>query len=194
LVVGTVGANSRRKRFDILLTAFAAVHEAMPEAVLVIKTDVAVKPLGFDIPAMARALGLGAAVIPQTGELTDPEMADLYRAMDVYVHTAEWEGFGIPVVEAMACGLPVVSSPIQGPAEILPYPDMLVREADVVHEGGTVLRWADPTACADRILEVCREPGVRRRMAAAGRREAETHYDIGLVAESWEAVIEEYAP
>jgi len=43
----------------------------------------------------------------------------------VYMNLSEWEGFGIPVIEAMSCGLPVLTHGLQGPGEIVPYTETL---------------------------------------------------------------------
>ena len=191
-VIGTVGANSRRKRFDSLLEAFAIVRRGLPEARLKIKTDVADKSLGFDLPAMTESLRIAEYVEIVADDLTDEQMAKFYRSLDLYVHGAEWEGFGIPVVEAMASGIPVAAVPTQGPGEILPYSDLLVPNAAVVQDGATVLRWASPADLAGSIIFAHSDQELRRRLALAGRREATTRFDINVVAESWERLIGSY--
>ena len=50
----------------------------------------------------------GARIAYITDDLTEQEMASLYAACDVLVHPYRGEGFGLPVIEAMACGLPVI--------------------------------------------------------------------------------------
>ena len=44
------------------------------------------------------------------GWIREEDMPKLYNSADVYIHTSEYEGFGLPILEAMACGLPVVAS------------------------------------------------------------------------------------
>ncbi|MEM2614575.1 MAG: glycosyltransferase, partial [Nitrososphaerota archaeon] len=44
------------------------------------------------------------------GWLREEDMPKLYNSADVYLHTSEYEGFGLPILEAMACGVPVVAS------------------------------------------------------------------------------------
>ncbi len=44
------------------------------------------------------------------GWVREEDMPSLYNAADIFLHTAEYEGFGLPVLEAMACGVPVVAS------------------------------------------------------------------------------------
>ncbi|NHW22951.1 MAG: glycosyltransferase family 4 protein [Archaeoglobales archaeon] len=44
------------------------------------------------------------------GWIKEADMPKLYNCADVYLHTSEYEGFGLPILEAMACGIPVVAS------------------------------------------------------------------------------------
>lgn len=53
---------------------------------------------------------LGAAGVVRLGFVPDDELARLYRGADVFVYPSRFEGFGIPIVEAMASGVPVVAS------------------------------------------------------------------------------------
>jgi glycosyltransferase involved in cell wall biosynthesis len=58
---------------------------------------------------LAESLGVADAVI-WTGYLSDDALVDTYRSADVLVHPSRYEGFGLQIIEAMACGTPVVSS------------------------------------------------------------------------------------
>jgi glycosyltransferase involved in cell wall biosynthesis len=109
--------------------------------------------------------------------------------MDIYVHTAEWEGFGIPVLEAMACGIPVVAPPTQGPGEIVPYTEWMVWGSGVVKDGKTVLRWVNPEAVASALEHALKHPDLRTAAAGMGRRTAVARYDSRIVASLWEVVL-----
>lgn len=54
-----------------------------------------------------------------TGWVDEPEMPMLYNAADVYLHTSEYEGFGLPILEALACGTPVISRSVASVPEIV---------------------------------------------------------------------------
>ena len=110
--------------------------------------------------------------------------------MDVYLNLSEWEGFCIPVIEAMACAVPVVSLPIQGPGEILPYPDTLVPDSLVREEEGTVLFEADPRAVCTVLKALADRKVSRERLSREGREAAVTRYDIRRVAAQWEQVLQ----
>lgn len=53
------------------------------------------------------------------GKLKTKELADFYSSSDIYVSASKWEGFGLTIVEAMACGLPIIAYKNSGPSEIL---------------------------------------------------------------------------
>jgi glycosyltransferase involved in cell wall biosynthesis len=88
-----------RKNLQTLLAAFARLREARPELQLVIAG-----PAGWGGQAVESE---GVHVLGYVG---DDELPPLYRGGAVFVYPSLFEGFGIPIVEAMACGTPVVAS------------------------------------------------------------------------------------
>ena len=80
---------------------------------------------------------------------------DLYRAAEVFVYPSHAEGFGLPVLEAMACGTPVVTSTAEALREVA---------------GGAALFAdpGDPAAFAGAIEQVLDDPATRARLRAAG--------------------------
>jgi glycosyltransferase involved in cell wall biosynthesis len=101
-------------------------------------------------------LGLDDAVV-FTGYATDAEVAAAYTTADVLVVTSEHEGFGVPVVEAMAAGLPVVA-----------YDQGAVPE--VLGDAGVLVASRDPYTLAESISRVLADPTRRTKLAEAGRR------------------------
>lgn len=185
-VVGTVGANSPRKRFDRIIESFALFSEIAPEAALLIKTDRRVSPEGFDLSRRASAAGVEPRVRVLAEDLPPRDMARLYGIMDVYLNLSEWEGFCIPVVEAMACQVPVVTHRIQGPGEILPYGELRVPDSQEAWEGGVRLRFADPALAASVLGSAYRDRGLLVILGALGRKEALERFDIRRVARQWD--------
>ena len=105
------------------------------------------------------------------------------------MHTAEWEGFCIPIIEAMACGLPVVTHPVQGPGELVPYPDLLVPGSRTIKDGEVMLMEANPRSFADAAVNFANNPTLSRRAAAAGRMAAVNRFDIRIVARQWSRLL-----
>lgn len=99
-----VGSTMPRKRVDVLLRVFAQLHREIPHLRLI--------RVGGLTPAQAdlmRELGIERAVTSPPF-LERRVLAAIYRRAALLVHTAEAEGFGLPLIEAMACGCPVVAS------------------------------------------------------------------------------------
>ncbi len=104
-----VGSSLARKRLDVLFEAFARLRPRYPELRLVQQ--------GADFDAEQRAhverLRLGDALFqPASKHLERRTLAGLYRRAAVVLVTSESEGFGLPVIEALACGAIVVASDI----------------------------------------------------------------------------------
>ena len=93
------------KNLPILLQAFARIHLAHPQAQLVLAGD---DPRHPEVRREAARLPEGSVVLP--GRLPESAIADLYRGASVVVLPSRAEGFGLPVMEAMACGVPIVCS------------------------------------------------------------------------------------
>ena len=189
-VVGTVANNSRRKRLDLIVRSFALFTRQRPLSRLLIKTNRPVSLDGVDLPALIAGERVEDRVEIITAELTDPEMAELYNRMDLYLNLSEWEGFCIPVIEAMACAVPVVGPPTQGPGEILPYPDFLVPDGLIREEEGTLLYEAHPPAVAALLAQLAEDKGLRERLSLEGREAVLSRYDLRRVAAQWEGVLQ----
>jgi glycosyltransferase involved in cell wall biosynthesis len=187
-VIGTVANNSRRKRLDLIVRSFALFYRQHPRSRLLIKTNRAVSLDGVDLPDLIARENMEDRVEINLAELNDPQMAELYNRMDLYLNLSEWEGFCIPVIEAMACAIPVVSPPIQGPGEILPYPDTLVPNGLIREEAGTELYQADPSSVCTVLSRLADDRGLRERLSRQGREEVLDRYDIRRIAALWQNV------
>lgn len=108
------------------------------------------------------------------------EIVRLYAQATIAVVPSEYEGFGLPAAEAMACAVPVVST--NGGA--LP---------EVVGDAGIVVAKANPQALADGIRELLLDPEKRRTLADAGRQRMLTHFNwtdvAGALTEFYRRVI-----
>ncbi|HEX5925080.1 MAG TPA: glycosyltransferase [Baekduia sp.] len=106
-----VGGAIARKGIDVLLSAYGEAFAGRDDVTLIVK-DFGADGVyrGGDRAELLRMAAdeRGPRVLHLTETLTDDEVAALYRACDVLVHPYRGEGFAMPVLEAMACGLPTV--------------------------------------------------------------------------------------
>lgn len=100
-----VGSTIPRKRIDVLLRIFAALRRRIPQARLVRAGGAFTR----DQLKLLEKLGLEQAVVILP-HLSDDVLAAVYRRAALLMQPSEREGFGLPVVEAMACGAVVVAS------------------------------------------------------------------------------------
>lgn len=131
-----------------------------------------------ELAARAEASGLRGRV-GLAGHQADPAAA--IRALDVVVHASTRpEPFGRVIVEAMACGRPTIAVKDGGAAELF-------------DDGGTAIGCppGDPDALASAIARLIADPGLRQRLAEAGRASALAHFDRGRLMEYWLPVYEQ---
>jgi len=126
-LIGTVGRNvgwPSRKGFPELLEAFAIFHETHPEARLFAHTSIVdTRHKGLNLLALTKLYGVSDFVrfsLPHFNLLgaSTQEMCKMYNAFDVFCLPSMGEGFGIPIIEAQACGVPVIVSDWTACAEL----------------------------------------------------------------------------
>ena len=123
----TVGTILRRRNVGALVRAVARLREAIPEIRLGVVGENRSHP--FEDPeALAQSLGCAEAV-RVSGFVSDEEVAAHYAAADVAVFLSEYEGFGLPALEAMARGVPVIIANRGSLSEMF-APGALVVEPD----------------------------------------------------------------
>ncbi len=115
-IVFTVRRLVNRTGIDLLIKAMPILKRHNHNCLLVVGGDGPQKP---GLENLARELGLAGAVI-FTGYIPEEDLPLFYRAADVtVVPSLAFEGFGLVTVEALACGVPVVATPVGGNVEIL---------------------------------------------------------------------------
>lgn len=154
-VVLFIGQLKERKGWDILLRAIPGVLASHPTASFVITTHSAAAPPRFG--RLVQELGIGDHV-HLLHRVSEEEKARLYRAADALCLPTRYEGFGLPIAEAMAAGCPVV-------ATRLPVIDELVTDG---HDG-LLVPYNDPAALARALADLLAAPALRQRLAANGR-------------------------
>ena len=103
-----VGSTIPRKRIDVLLRTFAAIRAAHPAARLVRVSG----PFTAEQVKLARELNVESATVVLPF-VTSAVLAAIYRRAALVLITSEREGFGLPLIEAIACGAPVIASDLE---------------------------------------------------------------------------------
>ena len=152
----SVGSLEPGKNRTAILTAFAALRKRGAEHRLVVTGQRAWK-FGDDFQ-LAEELGLAEDVV-FTGYVQPEEMPLLYNAADLFVFPSLYEGFGLPVLEAMACGVPVVTSNVSSLPEVAGDAALLVDPRD-------------EAALAESMERLLRDRKLHAEMARRGRERA----------------------
>lgn len=147
-----VGNLQPRKNIGRLLTAFREIAPRVPDVDLVLVGQRAWR--GSELEGHVRSLGLESRVL-WLGYVDPTKLPALYGAADCLCYPSLYEGFGLPVLEAMACGTPVVT----GNRSSLP---------EVVGDAGLMI---DPTSTSDlahALLRVLTDAGLRDHLSKLG--------------------------
>jgi FkbM family methyltransferase len=155
LFVGRVIASKGQSDLVAAYAAFRRQYEGANRLVIVGSYDGAGAAYFDMLQSQVASLGLGAHVV-LTGRVSDDELYDWYAQADLYVSLSHHEGFGVPLVEAMALGVPVLA----WPAGAVPF---------TIAGAGEVLLDRAPGAAADQMLALARDPERRAQMARHGR-------------------------
>jgi alpha-1,3-rhamnosyl/mannosyltransferase len=103
-------------------------------------------------------LGIGRQ-IDWVGNVPSESLAQVYAEADLLLYPSRWEGFGLPVLEAFACGVPVVTSKTTSLPEVAGKAALLVDPLD-------------PEDIAGAVERVMKSPALRKKLVAAGARRA----------------------
>jgi len=164
MAIGIVGSLTPIKRHDLLLDAFASVASDAPSLVMVIAGD---GPLRGALEVRAAALGIDRRV-----HFLGPRknIATILPALDLYVCASDSEGQSNAVLEALACGLAIISTDVGDHHELIIRP-----------RAGIVIPSGDPMALAKALRQLCAGTELRQKAGARARRVAERH-DVETMA------------
>jgi len=129
------------------------------------------RPLNPGEQALARELGVETKVM-EGGFVSDERLVELYNACDVFLFPSYWEGFGWPALEAMACGLPLVTSDCPALAEL-------------VGDAGRMASPDDICGLAEHVGAILESQGLARELRRRGFERAAQY--------SWKRTVEAYA-
>lgn len=153
LYAGTI---EPRKHVDTLVEAWAHLRDQDPNVPpLLLAGDP-----GWGAPGLRRRLRqLAPHGVRQLGRVDHATLIELLQAASLFVYPSAYEGFGLPVLEAMACGVPVLTSARGATAE-------------VAGEAAVLVAPRDPASIAAAMARLAGDAGLRARLVVAGRTQA----------------------
>ena len=168
-----VGRYVFQKGFDLLLQAWATIEKQYSDWELVVFGDGNREPYEQQL----NELGIDRSRCHLNGPTADIQKE--YVNSSVFVFSSRFEGFGMVLVEAMACGLPVVSFACPcGPKDIIKD-----EEDGLLVENGNV------KALSDSLVRLMGDANLRQRMAANGIKNVQ-RFSIDFIAECWKELFE----
>ena len=175
-LIGFIGRLSDVKGIPVLIKAMPLILKEIPSANLMI---IGQGPQEALLKKLTQDLSLNSQV---RFESAINQTQDLLPAFDVFVMPSLMEGLGLSVMEAQACGIPVVASQVGG----------LV---DLIEEGlsGYLVPVNDPAALADRIIEVLEDPNAAKKMANQARSNIEQFFSAKIMAKKTLQTYEQYS-
>ena len=181
IVVNHGRTDIERKGLDILIEAWKQFSARHPDAQALLIGS------GHDHAAFAQLLKQKAVerLTWISNYVTDrPQMRRWLSAADAYLITSRAEGMPVAPLEAMACGLPVVSSDAHG------LPDIFAAGEE---HGGIVTAREDVTAIVAALDRLACDPGLRSRLGGAARKRVEDHFSIASVGAALDRLMRENA-
>jgi glycosyltransferase involved in cell wall biosynthesis len=171
-----------RKGWDILLRAYRAAFRPSDPVLLILKVDCRV-PAANPVRELAQFLPQPSprVALIYNQPLTLEQMVELYQCADCFVLPTRGEGWGMPILEAMACGTPAIATNWSGPTTFVneangyPLPIQSLRATDSFNPYYQHARWAvpDETALVDMLRHVAANPEERRQKGQIAAQEAQ---------------------
>jgi glycosyltransferase involved in cell wall biosynthesis len=211
-VIGAVFKNMQRKNPEKYLQILRIIKKKLEaqgkdkDVVLFMHTNPNVGNQGeFNIILQANDYGLKVGEDIKFGQFGIPhnQMPVIYNAMDCFLTLGGMEGFNLPLIEAMACGIPVIASNCTTHPELLGDTGLLVNgatfkglEGDVPATygsySGVECFIPDPYDASKKVLRLFTDPSLRERLSFETSTRAIRTFDWKVVVDAWEQEIKKY--
>ena len=191
-VIGMVARNQggagspSRKCFPQVFAAFARHLRKNRDSILYLHTDMFGFEDGINLFAMAETLGIPRAALRWThqgdmelGLVDQDRLAAIYAAFDVLANPSLGEGFGIPIVEAQACGVPVIATDHTAMPELVGAGWLVGGDEiyDAAH--GAMFKWPSVAELVEAFADAQKHAGMAKLREKA--RAFALQYDVDLV-------------
>ena len=166
-----------RKNFEGLIQAFALLPEAVRKQHQLVLVCVLTEKQKNNLLGVAKNAGLNEDELILTGYISDDDLVTLYTKATLFVFPSKHEGFGLPPLEAMACGTATIGSDLSSIPEVIGRSDALFDPLDI-------------ESMAEKITEVLTDDDFRKALETHAPLQAEK-FSWNLTAQKALALLEE---
>jgi glycosyltransferase involved in cell wall biosynthesis len=154
-VVCAPGGFDARKNIERLIQAYALLSPQLRSAHQLVIASRLAEWQYRHLLSVARSAGLSQDELIMTGYLRDTELVALYRMAQLFVFPSLHEGFGLPVLEAMACGAPVIGSNTTSIPEVIAAEEALFDPHSITSIASTMDVFLSDDARRDDLRQHC---------------------------------------
>ncbi len=192
-IVGCVARNQPRKNLPVLVKAFAVFCQDKEDALLYLHTNP--KDIGWDLLDLVRRFGIeGRTAISRVASVwqgaNKETLNEIYNLFDVFVLPTAGEGFGLPLAEAMAAGVPVAATRYSACVELVDGRGELIEVKEFVTTGHYNIELAIPDT-EDLIgkLNLLYSDSARRERYGRAGREFAQQFSWDRVVRQWDDLL-----
>jgi len=164
IIIGCVKSLEPIYRIDLLIDAFALIHKQIKN-ITVKLLIIGGGSLDKELKSKVNELGLQHSV-EFTGKIPNNEVPSFYKNMDIFCNLSTYESFGVSIIEAMACGVPVIATPTDGAKEIIVNNDL-----------GLIVNSWDKTEIANTMKKLIEDDILRKQISQNAYKYVEINFD-----------------
>lgn len=196
-IVGVVARNQGRKMLDRTIKSFAMFSKNHPDALLFMHTDPTDVAAPFDMMQLINRYQIQNRVVFSGMNFFNgfdyKQMNEVYNVMDCFLLTTSGEGFGVPIIEAMACKVPVIAT------DYTTTPELLVEDgecglpaklkAELTGSWNVERGIMDDDDCVKQIERLYNDKELRIRLGEMGKQKVDKFYNWDIVGKQWNELI-----
>ena len=195
-IIGTVARNQGRKMLDRTFLMMKNVAKEIPEAILLAHTDKYDPATYFNPDFLMMQHGIQNKIV-FTGTkyykgFDYKTMNEIYNLFDLFYLGTSGEGFGIPIIEAMACEIPVLATDYTTTWELVER----TKSGEAVKKEGEILgSWNVGRAVVDiedsarKVIKLYKDPKLRKEYGTNGREAVLREYTWEIVSKTWDKLL-----
>ncbi|MES2438534.1 MAG: glycosyltransferase family 1 protein [Verrucomicrobiota bacterium] len=172
-----LGGRGPHKNFDGLLKGYALLPESLRKRFKLVLAGQITAASANVLRQRQHAAGLKSEDVLLLEKLSDEELSALYAQCHAFVFPSHYEGFGLPILEAMSCGAPVICSNTSSMLE-------------VVGDAAATFDPADPLSISRKLQEVLEDDDFRLKLMSRAKQHAETFKWQTVAKKTWTALEE----